>query len=101
MHGKTEGRVPDSGLNVWPASPGPGSNITSSEHSGEGVVLEITACNRPPEDVQKDRNNQIRLHLRWDIHRDAGEGPARLATSVKVTLSQAGVPKNAQRPNCL
>lgn len=97
MHSETEGRVPDSGLNVWPASPGPGSNITRSEHSGEGAVLEITACNRPPVDAQKERNNQIRLHLRWD----GGEGPARLATSVKVTLSQAGVLKKAERPGCL
>lgn len=93
MHSKTEGKVPGSRLNVWPASPGPGSNITRSEHGRGGLVLEVAACNRQRVEIQKDRNNQIRLHLRWNIHRDRGEGPARFATSVTKTLSKAQVPK--------
>lgn len=90
MHSKTQGKVPGSGLNVWPASPGPGSR---SEHGRGGVVLEVAACNRQREEIQKDRNNQISLHLRWNIHRDGGEGPARFETSVKITLLKAQVPK--------
>lgn len=61
--------------------------------TGGGVVLEVAACNRQRDEIQKDRNNQIRLHLRWNVHRDGGEGPARSETSVKITLLKAQVPK--------
>lgn len=101
MHSKTEGKVPGSRLNVWPVFPGPGSNITRSEHGRGGVVLEVAACNRQREQIQKDRNNQIRLHLRWNIHRDGGEGPARFATSSIKNFIEGAGPQKAQRLCCL
>lgn len=80
----TEGRAPESGLNVWPASPGPGSNI--ARPGGRGPALEFTTCDRQGEEILEDRNNQIRHHLKWNIYSDDGKWEASLLGSVVMTV---------------
>lgn len=56
------------------------------EREGErerGPALEITTCDRQGEQIQEDRNNEIRHDLKWNIHSDS---KACLAISVEETL---------------
>lgn len=41
-----------------------------------GPALEITTCDRQAEEIQEDRNNQIRLYLKWNIHSNGSRGEA-------------------------
>lgn len=41
-----------------------------------GPALEITTCDRQGEEIQEDRNNQIRHHLKWNIHSNGSKGEA-------------------------
>lgn len=44
-----------------------------TEGGGGGEALEITTCDRQGEEIQEDRNNQIRHHLKWNIYSDGGK----------------------------
>lgn len=54
-----------------------------------GPALEITTCDRQGEEIQEDRNNQIKHHLKWNIHSDGGEGEACGPISVKMSWYKA------------
>lgn len=46
---------------------------TSQGPGGRGAALEITTCDCQGEEIQEDRNNQIRHHLKWNIHSDGSK----------------------------
>lgn len=62
-------------LNVWPASPGPGSNITRLG-GVEGLALKMTTGDCEGEKIQEDRNNQIKHRLKWNIHNGSKDEPS-------------------------
>lgn len=78
------------GARVWAEClaglPWPWIKHHKARGGGRGPALEITTCDRQGEEIQEDRNNQIRHRLKWDIHNDGSKGEACPLISVKITL---------------
>lgn len=69
---------------------------TSQGLGGRRPALEITTCDRQGEEIREDRNNQIRHHLKWNIHSDGSKGEACVLISVKITPYKVQLQKKAK-----